>query len=395
MNTRERFHATMNFEPVDRGIRWEMGYWAGAIRRWYREGLPMKKGVPQDLGDGRSMLAEALVADPETLNPIDAVKRDQDLHDYFEMDDPWWRLPLNTYVYPQYEPEILEDHGDVIIHRNEYGVIVQDRKDRMGFPHWMSTPVTTRDDWEKIKAERLQPKIEGRLPKNWQTIRAVYQNRTFPVVAGGFPCGFYGTARFLLGEEKVMLAFYDEPEMTRDIMNHLADLWVSLYDQLLDEIEVDALLIWEDMCYKGGPLISPAMFREFMLPGYQKVISCVKDHGVKQVMVDTDGFCSALLPLFIEGGVTILHPFEVASGMDVVEVRKAFPKLGIMAGLDKRKLAAGPQAIDAELDRKVPSLLPKGGYVPFVDHSVPPDISWQNFKYYRQKLNRMLDTNDY
>ena len=39
MNLRERFLATARFEPCTRTPRWELGYWAGAIQRWYGEGL--------------------------------------------------------------------------------------------------------------------------------------------------------------------------------------------------------------------------------------------------------------------------------------------------------------------------------------------------------------------
>lgn len=159
-------------------------------------------------------------------------------------------------------------------------------------------------------------------------------------------------------------------------------------------MQADALFIWEDMCYKQGPLISPAMFREFMLPNYQKLTACARDHGVRHVIVDTDGNCAALLPLFIEGGVTVLHPFETAADMDVVEVRKAFPKLGIMGGIDKRKIGLGPDAIDAELERQVPYMMSRGGYIPTIDHSVPPDISWDDYKYYRKKLNAMIVPSD-
>jgi hypothetical protein len=44
MNTRERFHAIMNFEKPDRNLIWEMGYWPGTVNRWYDEGLPKTHG---------------------------------------------------------------------------------------------------------------------------------------------------------------------------------------------------------------------------------------------------------------------------------------------------------------------------------------------------------------
>jgi hypothetical protein len=128
------------------------------------------------------------------------------------------------------------------------------------------------------------------------------------------------------------------------------------------------------------------MFRKFMLPFYQRLTDFLKDSGVKVILVDTDGDLSQLIPLFIEGGVTGIYPWEVNAGMDVVEVRKAYPRLQLLGGIDKTQLALGKEQIDRELARRVPALLPLGGYVPYVDHLVPPDISWENFVYYRERL---------
>ena len=97
-----------------------------------------------------------------------------------------------------------------------------------------------------------------------------------------------------------------------------------------------------------------------------------------------------LLPLFVEGGVTGVYPFEVMSGMNVVEVRRAFPTLQILGGLDKTALAKSPGEIESALEG-VPWMLGQRGYIPYVDHFVPPDAPWQNLAYYRRRLNGLID----
>ena len=216
-----------------------------------------------------------------------------------------------------------------------------------------------------------------------------YKQRNYPVGLGQVH-GFFGTPRNLLGVEELLIKYYDDPEMMKDMNNYLADFWISLYEGVLKEVEVDCVLIWEDMAYKGDPLISPEMFREFLLPGYQKLTGFFRDYRIKIIQVDSDGDIWKLIPLWIEGGVTGLYPFEVAAGMDVVEVRKALPKLSIGGGIDKRALVQGKESIDRELESKVPFVLKHGGYIPTIDHLVPSDVSFENFKYYRQKLNQIL-----
>ena len=397
LNSRERFLATMNFERPDRDLSWEFAYWVGTVRRWYSEGLPYKFGIPsredltggqtvlqlqEELADGRGIFHTGLMG--FWWSPFD-----HDIMEYLGMDKGLRQQPVNYWLCPRYEERVLEDHGDWYLWTDAEGCIKRELKDRSTIPQVLSWPVSNREDWERIKAERLRPALEGRLPENWPQMIQELKVRDYPLVIGSNN-GFYGTPRKLLGPENVLFTFHDDPELIKAINASLVDFWIALYDQVLDQIDADCALIWEDMCYKAGPLISPAMFREFLLPNYKKLTSFLRDRGVKIILVDTDGDCRKLLPLFIEGGVTGLFPFEVTAGMSIVEVRKAFPRLQIIGGLDKTKVAVSRQAIDEELEAKVPFLLEQGGYIASLDHSVPPDISWENFLHYRTRLKEMI-----
>ena len=75
--------------------------------------------------------------------------------------------------------------------------------------------------------------------------------------------------------------------------------------------------------------------------------------------------------------------------MDVNKVREQFPKLGMLGGIDKRQLAAGKEAIDKELEYKVTEMIKLGGYIPMCDHTVPTDVSWENFCYFRKRLTQI------
>jgi uroporphyrinogen decarboxylase len=382
MNTRERFLALMNFEEVDRNFMWEFGYWAGTVRRWYTEGLPCVHGLSEDIADGTGLFTETAGVPLHRYSAYD-------VHDYFKFDPYMGRVPLSIGAYPEFESKVIEDHGDWYIWQTEDGCLRKELKNRTSLPNIVGGPVKNREDWERFKAERLKPTLEGRLPDNWAQLVQEYKNRDYPLGLGQTH-GFFGTPRYLMGVEELLTKFYDDPEMMKDMNLYLADFWVALFDGVLKEVDVDTVFIWEDMCYRGGPLVSPEMFREFILPGYQKLTGFLKDSGVEIIQVDSDGDVWKLLPLWIEGGVTVIYPFEVAAGMDVVEVRKAFPKLGITGGIDKRALIRGKEAIDQELETRVPFMLEQGGFIPNVDHMVSPDISFENFKYYREKLEQIL-----
>ena len=151
-------------------------------------------------------------------------------------------------------------------------------------------------------------------------------------------------------------------------------------------IEVDAFGFWEDMAYNHAPLISPAMVRRYMLPRYRKVADFLRQRGVKYIGLDSDGQIDPLIPIWMDAGLNFLYPFEVQSGMDVLKVHKKYGReLRMWGGMDKRSLAKGPAAIDAELAR-LKSLIGAGGYIPHTDHSCPPDISFTNYCYYLKQL---------
>jgi len=85
-----------------------------------------------------------------------------------------------------------------------------------------------------------------------------------------------------------------------------------------------------------------------------------------------------------------LLPFEVAADNDVFAVRKRYGKnLVIFGGIDKRALAAGKKAIDAELARVVKPMLAQGGYFPMLDHYAPPDIPFEDYLYYKMKMKSL------
>ena len=86
----------------------------------------------------------------------------------------------------------------------------------------------------------------------------------------------------------------------------------------------------------------------------------------------------------------IVWPLERAADQDPVRLRKKFGKtLRLWGGVDKRELIIGPEAIDAHL-RSLAPVVEEGGYVPTVDHTVPPDVSWENFQYYMERKALLL-----
>ena len=359
MTNRERFLRLMRGEPVDRAPFFPcFGPWPETLERWHREGLAREADYAQVCGfDG----------------------------------DLRHMLPVNGFLQPAIREEVLEEHEDIRIVVDAFGVRKRERKDGGSMPEFLSFLVRTRQDWERAK-ERLDPETPGRfLPRpDWERFCASNTARTEPCYAGDRPIGFFGGPRELLGLEGLVYSLYDDPGLIEEILDTLCELWISVYTRAIRDAGVDFFFVWEDMCFKTGPLLSPSLFRRFLLPRYRRLTRALQGAGVDIIMVDSDGDVRALVDLWLEGGVTCLFPWETQMGLDITEVRRRYPTLQMIGGLEKHRLALGRQAIDREL-AKVPSMLASGRYLPAVDHFVPPDVSWDNYRYFCEQLRELIE----
>jgi uroporphyrinogen decarboxylase len=145
------------------------------------------------------------------------------------------------------------------------------------------------------------------------------------------------------------------------------------------------------MSGKGGPLMGPGLFREFIFPHYARLTELLRSHGVDVILVDTDGDFEVLIPIFLEAGIQGFGPIEVAAGMDPVRLRREYGQAFCMVGgIDKREIARGRAAIDAQIEQVIRPLLQTGGFIPTIDHAVPPDVSYDDFRYYLDRKHEAI-----
>ncbi|MEW6752588.1 MAG: uroporphyrinogen decarboxylase family protein [Candidatus Latescibacterota bacterium] len=251
-------------------------------------------------------------------------------------------------------------------------------------PQWLRFPLESRRDWEEEIRPRLDAASPLRYPEHWAERVATWRRRDYPL---GLRLGsVFGYLRNWMGLERIATTLYDDPAWVQEMMDYLVGFYCTVGERALEEVDVDYVLLWEDMACKSGPLISPAMFRRFMLEPYRRLTAFIRQRGAELIIVDSDGDAESLIPLWLEGGVNGFYPVERAAGMDPVRLRQRFGRsLRLMGGIDKRAMAAGPQAIDAQLAHVAP-LLAEGGYLPWCDHHVPPDVSLAHYQYYVRRM---------
>jgi uroporphyrinogen decarboxylase len=355
MTPRERFLATAAFEPLDRPFRMEtIGFWHETLARWHGEGLP--PGIADEMG--------AL------------------LHFGIDLQLP---VLLGAHEHPGFDPlfdeTVIEQDERYTVKIDKSGARVRVLTDGAStIPAFLEAPVKDEAGWEEIKW-RLDPATPGRL-EFWNTL--VETARSFPYPLCIYIAGLFGTHRHLLGFTPLMLAYRRQPELLHAISRHWVYFWKGVLGRIAEAHTPDMVMLWEDMCYLNGPMIGPDAFDTFMLPYYKELIGFIKgDLEVPVVGVDSDGRVTKLTPAFVEAGVNFIWPFEVQAGMDVLEVRRLWPRqFVIFGGMDKRALYGDRASIAAEVKRVVPPMLEAGGYIPAIDHFVPPEVSLDNWFYF-------------
>lgn len=356
MTSRERFHATFHYGQPDRVWLYPQWTFPETLERWLREGMPRNQHFNSHWG-----------------------------YDRIEY------VPLRAGPWPPLEEKVIGSGPGWHVVEDEFGGQTKVWTDRAsGMPQWLKYPIRGRADWEEFK-KRLDPTAPVRYPEYWDDYKRSIRDRTYPLVIG--VGSYYGWIRNWVGAEHIALWYYEQPDLVHEMTEYVADFVLKLIGRALDEIEdIDCAAIWEDMGMKTGPLLSPQLFKGFMLEPMKRVTKVVNEAGIDLISVDSDGNNDVLVPLWLEANVNYLYPLEIAADTDPVALRREHGKqLRLSGGIDKRVLRSGStkQDIEREVMSKVPELVKEGGYSPWVDHAVPPDVPFENFRYYMDLIHEV------
>ena len=369
MTFRERYVAALLFGQPDRIPFMPGGPRESTLKAWRAQGLPADANWWEFLLDTVGL--PRMAAGPD------------------------W-LPVSCRMIPEFEERVLAHRDGHYVVQDWMGAIVEiadtydvtylrTAKDFVT-RKWHKFPVEARADWERMK-ERYRVDTPGRLPPDCAALGA--RLRAAGTATTVQVNGPFWQLREWCGFENLCMLFLDDPGFVREMVAFWNDFVAGVLRQLLAHVPLTRLGISEDMAFKAHSMISPAMAREFLLPTWAAWTAQVKAAGCPVIDMDSDGYVEGLVPLWIEAGINVCDPMEVAAHNDIAVFRRRFGKqMGYTGGVDKRAMAAGGQRLVAELVRVAP-VIRDGGYIPGCDHGVPPDISWPNFVDYSRRLAQL------
>ncbi len=378
---RERFRGICEFErPGDLMLitPYFHDFWTETLDEWVAQGAPPEIRQPRFRGE---------------YFRLDHVRVLREINLGFFMDKT---IDVHgvPYVYgippivPEFETEVLDEDAEHVVIVNAGGQKVRaSKKHPEKMPTYLDFPVKDRASWEEYR-KRLDPMSPERWPADWAAYVQRINTKDEPIMLN--VGGLFGYLRELVGVERLLYLVYDDPVLFEDMMEHMTYLQVEVVKRIIADIRIDCAMYWEDMCFKTGPLISPRMVKQFMVPRYRRVTELLHSGGVNAVFMDSDGNLNHLIPLWLESGINGFWPLECAASNDAVALRKQYGSEIILAGgIDKLAFLKTPDVLRDEVMAKVPFLLESGGYFPALDHLVPPDVPLTMYQYFINMLREI------
>ena len=393
MTARECYRRIALFQKADYIPNYEGGYAPRTVRQWWTEGLPVGMQPQEYFG-----LDKVEIMRDISLAPMPGVTgQHQSLDQYRPLLEP---LGYTVRFDEQHNMVACRDDHEFYIGHNSWGCVRLylkrgDADDDMAESAFVNVhgALQSAEEWQAIRGH-FQPDISARYGderpgKRWADRVAAWRGHAHVLVLEG-PSMVGGIVQEM-SFENYAVQLYENRSMIEELMDARTNLAIEIFDRAVADVDFDMLWFWEDMAFRNGPYISPALFEELAVPRYRRLADWYRSRGGEIVAVDSDGDIRLLIPGWLRGGINHIWPLEPFAGMDVVALRKEYGQaFSMRGGIDKYVVSKGKDAIDRELDRICP-VVQDGGYIPHLDHMLP-HAPFEDYCYYMEQKHKLLGT---
>jgi uroporphyrinogen decarboxylase len=191
-------------------------------------------------------------------------------------------------------------------------------------------------------------------------IREVRESYPDHCLIFGTHIGPFTAGYMAMGFERFFLRLVDDAAFVQRLLAVRTEWCIAMY-QKAASLGAEVLVLGDDAAHGGGPMISPRMWRRFILPHHRRIVDALD----VPIIWHSDGNTEALLPMAIEAGFVGIHGVDVVAGMDLVKMKRAYGQSLVLIGnVDVRVLFGSDlEAVRGEVDRCIAQGAPRGGYM--------------------------------
>jgi len=189
----------------------------------------------------------------------------------------------------------------------------------------------------------------------------------------------------LCGMDKILTDMALDPELACCIFDKFTDFYLAYYDKMLSAAEgrIDLFRIGDDIGTQRGPLMSPAMFRKFIMPRLRSLVDLAHSYNTK-VMFHSCGSIITFFDDLIEIGVDILDPIQVsAAKMDPARIKKQYgSRICLHGSIDTQYILpqGSPQQVAEDVRQMIHILGSNGGFILAPCHVLQTDVPTDNVR---------------
>lgn len=373
MTNRERTSNILHFKAADRMPAVHFGYWTELLEEWAGQGY-----IDRSILDGY----------------YDGGPKDNELDRIIGWDYNWQHVFCgNNGLMPRFEHKVVKEFPDGSqAVQNGNGIIEKIHPGVISIPAEYDYLLKDREAFETLFKPKMALNIEKRVDFDFfgRFNTDIYEKTDVPLgIHLGSVMGSIRDMTSVMGMSYLM--YDDDEELFGDIVDTFAEMQYEVAKAVLETgAKFDYAHYWEDICFNGGPLLSPTLFEELCAKHYKKRTELCHRHGIDIISLDCDGVVEKLLPVWVENGVNVMFPIEVGTWGDQFEkARKRFGNtvLGV-GGMDKTALRKDKKAVDAELER-MKRLASLGGFIPCPDHRLMPGSKFELVVYYCEEIKKI------
>jgi uroporphyrinogen decarboxylase len=197
---------------------------------------------------------------------------------------------------------------------------------------------------------------------------------------------FLGEAEWLRGFAGFYTDLITNPPFVHALLDKVLEIKLAMLAPALDAVggHVDVVLAGDDLGTQHAPMISPAMYREFVRPRQAVLFDFLRRRGGgAKLLYHCDGAIGPFIPDLIALGIDALNPVQVsAAGMgDTARLKREYGKdLCFWGGVDTAHVLpfGTAQEVRDEVRRRIEDLAPGGGYVLGAVHNIQPEVPPEN-----------------
>ena len=162
-----------------------------------------------------------------------------------------------------------------------------------------------------------------------------------------------------IGMENFSVALFENRDFVEIVLDSYCD-WAVAVAERACQMGFDLYVSTDDMAFNNNTFFSPKIFRELVLPRYQRVAEKITIPWI----IHTDGNIMPFLDDLLELGISGLHPNEKGA-MDIRDMKKRYgDRLCLLGNVDLNILGIGtPEDVKSEVRSLIRDVGPNGGYI--------------------------------